>query len=92
MVLITVPVFLPVITEFGYNPLWFGIIVVIVVELSLITPPVGMNIFIIQAQAPDVRLGQLYRGIVPFLAAPIALIVLLFLFPQVALWLPGLLY
>lgn len=92
MVLITVPVFLPVITEFGYDPLWFGIIVVIVVELSLITPPVGMNIFIIQAQAPDVRLGQLYRGIVPFLLAPIVLIILLFLFPQIALWLPNLLY
>ncbi len=92
MVLITVPVFLPVITEFGYDSLWFGIIVVIVVELGLITPPVGMNIFIIQAQAPDVNLGQLYRGIVPFLAAPLVLIVLLFGFPQIALWLPDLLY
>jgi len=92
MVLITVPVFLPVITEFGYDPLWFGIIVVIVVELGLITPPVGMNIFIIQAQAPDVKLGQLYRGIVPFLIAPIALIILLFWFPQIALWLPDLFY
>ena len=92
MVLITVPVFLPVVTGFGYDPLWFGIIVVIVVELSLITPPVGMNIFIIQAQAADVKLGQLYRGIVPFLIAPVLLIVLLFVFPQIALWLPGLLY
>jgi tripartite ATP-independent transporter DctM subunit len=92
MVLITVPVFLPVITGFGYDPLWFGIIVVIVVELGLITPPVGMNIFIIQAQAPDVNLGQLYRGIVPFLTGPIILIILLFLFPQIALWLPDLLY
>ncbi len=92
MVLITVPVFLPVITDYGYDPLWFGIIVVIVVELGLITPPVGMNIFIIQAQAPDVRLGQLYRGIVPFLVAPIVLIILLFGFPQIALWLPDLLY
>jgi tripartite ATP-independent transporter DctM subunit len=92
MVLITVPVFLPVITGYGYDPLWFGIIVVVVVELSLITPPVGMNIFIIQAQAPDVRLGQLYRGIVPFLFAPVVLIVLLFVFPQIALWLPNLFY
>lgn len=92
MVLITVPVFLPVITGYGYDPLWFGIIVVVVVELSLITPPVGMNIFIIQAQVPDVRLGQLYRGIIPFLMAPIVLIALLFLFPGIALWLPNLLY
>ncbi len=92
MVLITVPVILPVITDYGYDPLWFGIIVVIVVELGLITPPVGMNIFIIQAQTPDVRLGQLYRGVVPFLVAPIVLIILLFGFPQIALWLPDLLY
>ncbi|MGI9449909.1 MAG: TRAP transporter large permease subunit, partial [Geminicoccaceae bacterium] len=92
MVLITVPVFLPVITGYGYDPLWFGIIVVIVVELGLITPPVGMNIFIIQAQAPGINLGQLYKGITPFLVAPIVLIILLFLFPQLALWLPDLLY
>ena len=92
MVLITVPAFLPAITDYGYDPLWFGIIVVIVVELGLITPPVGMNIFIIQAQAPDVRLGQLYTGVVPLLVAPIVLIILLFGFPQIALWLPDLLY
>lgn len=92
MVLITVPVFLPVVTDFGYDPLWFGILVVIVVELGLITPPVGMNIFIIQAQAPDVRLARLYKGIVPFLIAPLLLIVLLFAFPQIALWLPNVLY
>ncbi|MEP1206096.1 MAG: TRAP transporter large permease [Rhizobiaceae bacterium] len=92
MVLITVPVFLPVATGFGYDPLWFGIIVVIVVELGLITPPVGMNIFIIQAQAPDINLVQLYKGIGPFLIAPIILIILLFLFPQIALWLPDKIY
>ena len=92
MVLIAVPVFPPVITDYGYDPFWFGIIVAIVVDLGLITPPVGMNIFIIQAQAPDVRLGQQYRGVVPFLVAPIVLIILLFGFPQIALWLPDLLY
>lgn len=92
MVLITVPVFLPVIVSFGYDPLWFGIIVVLVVELGLITPPVGMNIFIIQASAPGIDLRKLYRGIVPFLVAPVALILLLFLFPQIVLWLPNLLY
>lgn len=92
MVLITVPVFLPVVIGYGYDPLWFGIIVVIVVEMGLITPPVGMNIFIIQAQAPDIQLGQLYRGIVPFLIAPVALIMLLFWFPQIVQWLPAMLY
>ncbi len=92
MVLITVPVFLPLITKFGYDPIWFSIIVVIVVEVGLIHPPVGMNLFVIQAQAPDIRITSIYRGIVPFLLAPLVLIVLLFLFPQLALWLPQALY
>jgi C4-dicarboxylate transporter DctM subunit len=92
MVLITVPVFLPLVTHFGYDPIWFSIIVVIVVEVGLIHPPVGMNLFVIQAQAPDIRITSIYRGIVPFLIAPLILIVLLFLFPQLALWLPKVLY
>jgi C4-dicarboxylate transporter, DctM subunit len=92
MVLITVPVFLPVVAGYGYSPIWFAIIVVIVVELGLIHPPVGMNLFVIQAQLPDLKIQQLYRGILPFLLAPFALIILLFLFPQIALWLPSVLY
>jgi C4-dicarboxylate transporter DctM subunit len=92
MVLITVPVFLPLIIKFGYDPIWFSILVVIVVEVGLIHPPVGMNLFVIQAQAPDVRITSIYRGIVPFLIAPLVLIVILFLFPGLALWLPKLLY
>ena len=92
MVLITVPVFLPVVMSFGYDPIWFAIIVVIVVELGLIHPPVGMNLFIIQAQAPEIKIKQLYVAILPFLLAPFALILLLFAFPQIALWLPRLLY
>jgi C4-dicarboxylate transporter DctM subunit len=92
MVLITVPVFLPLVTSFGYDPVWFSIIVVIVVELGLIHPPIGMNLFVIQLQAPDIRITSIYRGIVPFLIAPLILIMLLFLFPQLALWLPKALY
>lgn len=92
MVLITVPVFLPLVVKFGYDPVWFSIIVVIVVELGLIHPPVGMNLFVIQAQAPDIKLTAIYRGILPFLVAPFALILLLFMFPQIALWLPHSLY
>ena len=92
MVLITVPVFLPLVVKLGYDPVWFSIIVVIVVELGLIHPPVGMNLFVIQAQAPDIKLTSIYRGILPFLLAPFGLIVLLFVFPELALWLPRLLY
>ena len=92
MILITVPVFLPLVRGYGYDPVWFAIIVVIVVEVGLIHPPVGMNLFVVQAQAPDVRITSIYRGIVPFLAAPLVLIVLMFLFPELALWLPAKLY
>ena len=72
MVLITVPVFQPIIMKFGYDPIWFAIIVVIMVEVGLIHPPVGMNLFVIQAQAPDVKITSIYRGIIPFLVAPFA--------------------
>ena len=72
MVLITVPVFQPMIMKFGYDPIWFAIIVVIMVEVGLIHPPVGMNLFVIQAQAPDVKITSIYRGIIPFLVAPFA--------------------
>jgi len=92
MILITVPVFLPLVASYGYDPAWFAIVVVIVVEVGLIHPPVGMNLFVVQAQAPDIRTVTIYRGIVPFLLAPFVLILLLFLFPGLALWLPGLLY
>jgi len=92
MILISVPVFLPLVVSFGYDPTWFAIIVVIVVEVGLIHPPVGMNLFVIQAQAPGVSTLALYRGVLPFLLAPFALIALLFAFPQLALWLPQLLY
>jgi TRAP-type C4-dicarboxylate transport system permease large subunit len=92
MVLITVPVFQPIIVKFGYDPIWFAIVVVIMVEVGLIHPPVGMNLFVIQAQAPDVKITSIYRGIIPFLVAPLILIVLLFLFPGLALWLPKAFY
>jgi TRAP-type C4-dicarboxylate transport system permease large subunit len=92
MVLITVPVFLPLVTHFGYDPVWFGVIIVIVAEVGLIHPPMGLNLFVIQAHAPDIRIGKIYRGIVPFLFAPLLLIILMFIFPQIALLLPKVFY
>jgi len=92
MVLITVPVFQPIIVKYGYDPVWFSIVVVIMVEVGLIHPPVGMNLFVIQAQAPEVKITSIYRGIIPFLIAPFLLIFLMFVFPGIALWLPAVLY
>jgi C4-dicarboxylate transporter, DctM subunit len=90
MVLVTVPILLPLVTANGFDPVWFGVLLVIVIEVGLIHPPVGMNLFVIRAQAPDISLPDLYRGVLPFLFAPLALIVVMFLFPQIALWLPSL--
>ena len=92
IILVTVPVFLPVVIALDYNTVWYGILMVVVVEVGLITPPVGLNIFVIRAQLPDIELGTVFRGIAPFLVAHIVLILLLILFPKIALWLPGLLY
>jgi tripartite ATP-independent transporter DctM subunit len=92
MVLITVPVCLPIVVGFGFDPVWFGVLVAVLVELGLITPPVGMNLFIIKAQSATLSMGTIYRGILPFLAAPVALVILLFALPQLALWLPSVLY
>jgi C4-dicarboxylate transporter DctM subunit len=92
MILITVPVFLPLAIGLGYDGIWFGILVLVAVEIGMITPPVGLNIFVIRGQMPDIALGDIYRGIVPFLAAHFVLIALLMLIPALALWLPGVLY
>ena len=92
MILISVPIFLPVAVAAGYDGIWFGILVLLVTEVGLITPPVGLNIFVIRGQMPDVSLANIYRGILPFLWAHAAMIALLMLIPQIALWLPALLY
>ncbi len=88
MIVVTVPVFLPLVQALGYDPVWFGVLVVVVVEMGLITPPVGLNIFVLRAQLPDIPLGTMFKGIGPFLAADFALVFLLLLFPALALWLP----
>ncbi|MEP1521936.1 TRAP transporter large permease [Ascidiaceihabitans sp.] len=92
MILITVPVFLPIVETLGYSPIWFGVFLVIVAEIGLITPPVGLNIFVIRAQAPDIPLMTIYRGIMPFLVTHIVGIALLIAIPSLAIWLPSLLY
>ncbi|MCP4733952.1 MAG: TRAP transporter large permease [Bosea sp.] len=88
MVLVTVPVLLPLVLSTGYDPIWFGVLLVIVVEIGLIHPPVGMNLFVIRTQAPEISLGAMYRGVLPFLLAPFVLIGMLLAWPELALWLP----
>lgn len=89
MILLTVPVFAPVVASFGIDLVWFGIFVVIMAEISLITPPVGLNVFVLRAVMPDLALSTIFRGIVPFFVADIARVVLIVLFPSIVLFLPG---
>jgi tripartite ATP-independent transporter DctM subunit len=89
MVLLTIPIVFPIIKELGFDPVWFGIIVVMVVELGLITPPIGMNVFVIKGIAKDVPLETIFRGVMPFVVAQVVLIAILVVVPQIALWLPS---
>ncbi len=89
MILLTIPIFFPVVQNLGFDPVWFGVIIVMVVELGLISPPIGMNVFIIKGMAPEVPLGSIYVGVLPFVIAEILLIVLLVSVPALALWLPS---
>lgn len=96
LIMLTIPVFFPVVTSMGYDPIWFGIIIVLVTEMGVITPPVGINVYVVygmcQKIAPDVTLEEVFKGIMPFMLAIIVGIALLFVFPQIILWLPGLMY
>ncbi|MDI5934929.1 TRAP transporter large permease [Halomonas kalidii] len=92
MLLLTVPVFFPVVAGLGYDLVWFGILVVIVIEISLITPPVGMNVFVLRAVLPDVSTGTIFRGVTPFWVAGTARALLVLVFPGIVLFLPQLLY
>lgn len=90
MVTLLVPVLYPVISKLGFDPIWFGVIVVIMAEMGVITPPVGVNVYVIKGVAPDIPLESIFRGIMPFLIALFLLVGLLIAFPQLALWLPSL--
>jgi tripartite ATP-independent transporter DctM subunit len=89
MILLTIPIFFPIVSGLGFDPVWFGILVVMVVELGLITPPIGMNVFVIKGMVPEVPLNTIYAGVLPFCVAQILLIVLIVLFPPLATWLPS---
>jgi len=90
-ILITLPLVLPIVTSLGYDPLWWGIVCLIQVELALIHPPMGIIVFLLHALAPDIPMRTIYRGVVPFLMADFAVLILLTIFPAIALWLPHLL-
>ena len=87
--LITVPVLLPMVKALGYDPIWFGVFVTVMSTVGLISPPVGLTVFVVQSQNPDVPLHKIFRGVMPFLYADCVLLLALVLFPGIALWLPS---
>lgn len=89
-IVLTIPIFLPVVTGLGYNPIWFGVLVVTMAEVGQITPPVGINVFALAGVAKDVPLATIFKGIFPFVGADIVRVMLIFFFPALALWLPSL--
>jgi len=88
MILLTVPIFFPLVTHLGFDPVWFGILIVCVVEIGMISPPVGMNVFVLRSVLPDVPTAQIWRGVMPFLYADILRLSVLIAFPMITLWLP----
>ena len=89
MILLTIPVFFPLVMGLGFDPVWFGILIVMVVEISLITPPIGMNIFVIRSVARDIPVTTIYRGVVPFVLVDVVRLLLIVLVPALVLFLPS---
>jgi TRAP-type C4-dicarboxylate transport system permease large subunit len=90
MILLTIPVFFPLVMHLGFDPVWFGILIVVVVEIGLISPPVGMNLFVLKTLIPQVSTGTVFRGVMPFMIADVIRLAILVAFPVISLWLPSL--
>jgi len=88
IIILTIPITYPLILKMGFDPIWFGVMITVLIEMGLITPPVGVNVFVIAGVAKDVPMYRIFRGIVPFIFAMLVLIALLLIFPQMALYLP----
>jgi len=90
MVMLTVPIFFPVAQALGFDPIWFGVVIVLITEMGVITPPVGVNVYVVYGVAKDVPLETIFRGVLPMLLALIICNLMILVFPQIALFLPGL--
>src|SRR5207344_2440825 len=89
MIILTVPIIYPVIIQLGFDPIWFGVIIVMTVELGLIHPPVGMNIFVIKSVIEDAKISTIFYGVMPFIITDLLRLVILIAFPILATWLPS---
>jgi tripartite ATP-independent transporter DctM subunit len=89
MLVITIPIVFPVILSMGFDPIWFGVVAVIVIEMGMITPPVGLNVFVVRGVASEVPLTTVFKGVFPFLIAMLVALLLIIAFPQIALFIPN---
>ena len=90
LIMLTVPIFYPVIDSLGYDPMWFGVVIVLVTQIGVITPPVGINVYVVNSVARDVPLQTIFRGVIPLLIALLVATIIMIPFPQIATFLPGL--
>ena len=90
MVFVTTPILLPTVIALGYDPLWYGVILVMNLEMAVITPPVGLNLYTMKSIAEDVTMGEILAGTLPFVLLEFAVLMLFVVFPELALWLPRL--
>jgi TRAP-type C4-dicarboxylate transport system permease large subunit len=90
--MLTIPIFYPIILSLGYDPIWFGVIIVLVTQMGVITPPVGINVYVVNGIAQDVPLEKIFKGVIPFLLALIVGTGFLVAFPKIVVWLPRLMY
>lgn len=89
MLVVTIPIFFPIITGLGFDPIWFGVVAVIVIEMGMITPPVGLNVFVVKSVARDVPMATIFRGVIPFWIAMAVCLLAVIVFPQIALTIPS---
>jgi TRAP-type C4-dicarboxylate transport system permease large subunit len=89
ILVLTLPIVIPIVKELGYDLIWFGVLMVIVLEMGLISPPVGINVFVVKGLVPDVPMGRIFVGILPFWVAMVVCLGLLILFPEIALFIPN---
>jgi C4-dicarboxylate transporter DctM subunit len=88
MLVLTIPFVMPVVRGLGISPIWFGVFAVIMAEVALVTPPIGANVFVMRRTAPEVPMGEIFMGVLPFVLGELVVIALLIAFPEIALWLP----
>jgi len=88
MILLTTPIIYPVIIALGFNGIWFGIILIVMCEVGLITPPVAMNLYVVKGVAPHISMEDIIRGALPYVTRDLLIVAILIIFPQIALWLP----